>query len=113
MVYANLDEVELFLNGRSLGRQANDMAVQTTWRVKFEPGELKAVGYRGGQAVTEDSVHTAGAAKRLRLETPINILYPDTDSLAVVNLSCEDERGVFCPNETTRLAIAVDPVRVH
>lgn len=112
MVYTNCDEVELLLNGRSLGRQANDMATQTTWRVKFEPGELKAVGYRGGKPVAEDAVRTAGAAKRLRLEAPIRSLYPDTDSLAVVNLSCEDEHGVFCPKENTRLAVAVEGGRL-
>lgn len=108
MVYSNLDEVELYLNGRSLGRQTNNMAIQTTWRVKFESGEIKAVGYRGSQPVAEDVVRTAGTPRRLRLETPISTLYPDTDSLAVVNLSCEDERGVFCPTQTTRLTITVE-----
>ena len=112
MAYSNCDEAELYLNGRSLGRQANDMAVQLTWRVKFEPGELKAVGYRGGQAVCEDTVRTAGTAKRLRLETPIHMLYPDTDSMAVVNLSCEDEHGVFCPKENVRLTITVEGGRL-
>ncbi len=112
MAYSNCDEAELFLNGRSLGRQPNDMPVQVTWRVKFEPGELKAVGYRGGQPVCEDTARTAGAAKRLRLETPIHMLYPDTDSMAVVNLSCEDEHGVFCPKENVRLAIAVEGGRL-
>jgi beta-galactosidase len=108
MAYSNCDETELFVNGRSLGRQVNDMPVQTLWRVKFEPGELKAVGYRGGQPVAEDIVRTAGAAKRLRLEAPIRMLYPDTDSLAVINLSCEDEHGVFCPKENARLAITLE-----
>ncbi len=112
MAYSNCDETELFLNGRSLGRQANNMATQTQWHVKFEPGELKAVGYRGGQPVAEDAVRTAGTAKRLRLEAPIHVLYPDTDSLAVINISCEDEHSVFCPKENARLAITVEGGRL-
>jgi beta-galactosidase len=112
MVYGNCDEAELFLNGRSLGKQAHDMAAQSTWRVKFEPGELRAVGYRNGLPVAEDRARTAGNAKRLRLEAPIHTLYPDTDSVAVINLSCEDEHGVFCPKENTRLAIAVEGGRL-
>lgn len=112
MAYANCDEVELFLNGRSLGRQVNDMAVQTTWHVKFEPGELKAVGYNGGRPVAEDTALTAGTAVRLRLDAPMQKLYPDTDSLAVINLSCEDEHGVFCPKEKARLAITVEGGRL-
>lgn len=107
MAYTNCEEAELFLNGRSLGRQPNDMALQVTWRVKFEAGELKAVGYRGGLPAAEDGVRTAGTVKRLRLEAPIHTLYHDTDSIAAINISCEDERGVFCPKENTRLTITV------
>jgi len=108
MTYTNCDEAEVFINGRSLGRQCNEMVKQLTWQTKFEPGELKAIGYRGGQPVVEDVVHTAGAARRLRIDTPMPILYRDTDSIAVINLSCEDEAGVFCPKESTRLTITVE-----
>lgn len=112
MTYTNCEEAEVFVNGKSLGRQRNDMATQLTWQTKFEPGELKAVGYRGGLPVAEDNVRTAGTAKRLRLETPIPILYRDTDSAAVINLSCEDEAGVFCPKESMRLTITVEGGRL-
>lgn len=112
MAYSNCDEVELFLNGRSLGRQTNNMAAQTTWHVKFEPGELKTVGYNDGHQVAEDTVRTAGTAVRLRLDAPIPMLYADTDSLVVINLSCEDDHGVFCPKEKVRLAITVEGGRL-
>lgn len=107
MTYTNCEEAELFVNGRSLGRQPNVMDEQCAWRVPFEPGELRAVGYRAGKPAAEDAVRTAGPARRLRLDVPLSALYRDTDSLAVVNLSCEDAHGVFCPTESARLSIAV------
>lgn len=108
MAYTNCDEAELLINGQTQGRMRSDMAQQFTWVVKYEPGELRAVGYRNGRPVTEDITRTAGTARRLRLETPMPLVYRDTDSLAVINLSCEDENGLFCPRESARLSIMVE-----
>lgn len=75
-VFSNCEEVELFLNGRSLGRQkpdANRLSDNlahppfTFALPKFEPGELKAVAYRGGVTAAQHIVETPGAVKRLEL----------------------------------------------
>lgn len=108
MAYTNCEEAELFLNGQSLGRQPVDRARQPDWRVRYKPGELRAVGYRGGEPVVEDTVRTAGRAKRFVPEAPVPFLFRDTDSVGIINLSCEDIRGVFCPLENTRLTVTVN-----
>lgn len=73
-VFSNAEEVELLLNGRSLGRQRSAPSAlhpnlahpPLTFDVGgFAPGELRAVAYIGGRPVARDLVHTPGAPARL------------------------------------------------
>ena len=70
-IYTNADEVELLLNGKSLGRKANDkgnakLRNQIRWgKIAYQPGRLEAVAYRNGKAVARHSVETTGKAVRL------------------------------------------------
>ncbi|MBR9910996.1 MAG: DUF4982 domain-containing protein [Gammaproteobacteria bacterium] len=67
-VYSNLDEVELFLNGESLGRdQPGEKAeeMQAEWMVPWQRGELKAIGFKNGKKVLEASVNTAQSPVKL------------------------------------------------
>ncbi|WP_016957717.1 glycoside hydrolase family 2 TIM barrel-domain containing protein [Catenovulum agarivorans] len=68
-VYSNLDEVELFLNGKSLGRDKPGLKaeeMQCEWLVPWQPGKLTAVGYKNGQKVLEKTLNTAGAPVSLQ-----------------------------------------------
>ena len=68
--YTNCEFVELRLNGRKLGTQRlGDFPnrIMNWWRIAYEPGELKAVGFRDGKAVCEDVLVTAGAPASIRL----------------------------------------------
>lgn len=76
-VYGNVDEVELLLNGRSVGRQRPDSDRMSnrlrhppfTFKLgKFTPGSLEAVGYIGGRSVVHHRVITPGAIERLEIE---------------------------------------------
>ena len=88
MCYSNADEVELFLNGKSLGRKkrfsepvelpvGNNISLdhkyaskyRLMWQAPYAPGELKAVGYQGGKQVAVDTVRTAGAPARVRADS--------------------------------------------
>eukprot|EP00937_MAST-01D_sp_MAST-1D-sp2_P006769 g6769.t1 len=71
--YTNADEVELFRNGVSQGRQAIEPFGKGTWSVPFEPGNLTAIAYRGGKRWAQDAVVTAGApaALALRVDAPL------------------------------------------
>jgi beta-galactosidase len=66
--YTNCDEVELRLNGESLGRHRVDPIDMAEWRVPYRPGELRAIGFREGRAVAETSVATTGATVTIDLE---------------------------------------------
>ena len=98
-VYANCESVELFLNGQSLGRKP---AVQSTnyvfnWNVPFQPGELKALGTRGGQTV-EARLVTAGALARVELVADRTQLAADGRDVAHVEVRLVDAKGVVVPN---------------
>lgn len=71
----NCDEVELFVNGASLGRKPSDPYTQLRWKSEYQPGEIKAVGYRGGSPIAEETIKTSSTPAAL-------ILVPDRTELA-------------------------------
>ena len=108
MVYTDYPEAELFVNGKSMGRQhkltAEQAAADTTWgvlkryrliwdNVPYEAGELKAVAYdEQGQPVMETAIRTAGAPARIEL-------IPDqAGQLTYVRVRITDQEGNLCPN---------------
>ncbi len=116
MVYTNADEVELFLNGRSLGRKkrfsepvelpvgprvGEDRRFQSKyrllWQVPYEPGALKVVGYRDGRTVATDERKTAGAPARIVLTPDRAAIKSDGDDLSFVTVRVEDKDGNLCP----------------
>jgi beta-galactosidase len=108
-VYSNLEEVELFLNGRSLGRKprnSDDSAI--SWTVGFEPGELRAVGYRGGRKLAQDVLRTAGAPVALRLIPESKEVGSAFDDLVAVRVEVVDAKGVLVPNAQNQITIAVE-----
>ncbi len=66
--YTNCQEVELFLNGVSLGRQSTPYPSHGEWMVEYVPGKLEAVGYQEGREVCRDIKETTGRAVELKLE---------------------------------------------
>lgn len=97
--YNNADEVELFLNGKSLGTKAkqND-DLHISWRVKYEPGTIKAISRKNGKVVLEKEIHTAGAAAKIALEGDKQKIQNDGYDLVYVTVSVTDTNGNLVPN---------------
>lgn len=99
--YSNCEEVELFLNGKSLGSQkrpADDSARQ--WEVPFAPGKLTAVGRNGGKVVATHELQTAGKPSRIILTVDQKKLAPGWDDVAFVSATVVDDKGVRVPDAT-------------
>ncbi|WDF66237.1 sugar-binding domain-containing protein [Flavobacterium sp. KACC 22763] len=96
--YNNADEVELFLNGKSLGKKSkqND-DLHISWRVKFEPGTLKAVSRKNGKVVLEKEIRTAGEASKIDLKAEKTTIKNDTYDLVYVTVSMVDKDGNLLP----------------
>jgi beta-galactosidase len=102
----NCDEVELFVNDRSLGRHPVSHDVYASeWTVPYAPGVLSAVAYRAGQKVAAQELRTAGAAARLQL-TPVTI--PIAGDLAVYEITIVDAAGLTVPDARTDVTVRVE-----
>lgn len=95
--HTNVDEVELLLNGSSLGRKAVERNSHVSWRVKYAPGELVARGYRGGRVVMTSRRVTTGAPAAVRLEADRTTIKADGRDLAVVTVEVRDASGNQVP----------------
>lgn len=112
-VYANTDEVELLLNGSSLGRKALQRYGHLQWSVPYAPGSLVARGYRAGQLVTTQTVATTGDGAAVRLTVDRARLRAGGDDVAVVTVNVVDREGRVVPTAAHRVAFeASGPVRL-
>lgn len=96
--YNQADEVELFVNGKSQGtkRKGRD-DFHVAWRVRYEPGTVKAVSRKDGKEVLVREIHTAGVPARIRLTADRDTLCADGRDLAFVTVEVLDRDGNLCP----------------
>ncbi|GEL10535.1 beta-galactosidase [Flavobacterium glycines] len=96
--YNNADEVELFLNGKSLGSKAKQGdELHIAWKVPFEAGTLKAVSRKAGKIVKETEIHTAGEAAKINLQADKTAIKNDGYHLAYVTVTLQDKDGNALP----------------
>jgi beta-galactosidase len=97
--YSNCEEVELLLNGRSLGkkpRNADD--APRIWNVAWEPGTLTAIGRNKGAIVVTHELRTAGAPAKILLTADGTRLAPTWDEVAFVTATITDQNGIAIPD---------------
>jgi len=96
VAYTNCDEVELFLNGKSLGKQ-NYNDEQLVWLVPYTSGTIKAIAKKAGKIVAEDSQTTAGEPARIRLTPNRSEVSANRTDVVQVSVDITDKDGIFCP----------------
>ena len=107
--YNNADEVELYLNGKSLGvRQKTDSTYHVSWRVPFTPGTLRAVSRLGGKEVLVKEIHTAGEPARLVLTPDRSVIQADGSDLSFVTVDVCDIDGNRVPDATPLIRFSVE-----
>jgi beta-galactosidase len=96
--YFNSDEVELFLNGKSLGtKRKSGEDLHVMWRVPFQPGTLKAISRRQGKVVLTREIRTAGQPARINLSPDHKVLKADGSDLSFVTVKVVDANGTVVP----------------
>lgn len=106
-VYTNYPSAELFINGKSYGRQTKHKngTVENRYRLMwhdavYQPGEVRVVAYdEQGNPVAEKTVRTAGKPHHIELVTDRSSLQADGKDLAYVTLRIVDKNGNLCPND--------------
>lgn len=97
--FTNCDEVELFLNGISLGRQSrNRDDFNLVWKVPFREGTLLGVGYRDGREIMRSEVRTAGEAAALQLSPDRAEIMADGSDLSFITVTVTDKENNPVPH---------------
>jgi beta-galactosidase len=120
-IYTNAEEVELFLNEKSLGTQKlHSDASPITFQVPFAAGTLKAIARTNGKAIAQDELRTAGKPARILLTTGLNaahltnppqpetapVFTPDWNDITYATATLVDANGTVIPDSTTVIHFA-------
>ena len=113
-VYTNYPAAELFINGKSYGKQSkNNSSLKSRYRLMwmdavYEPGEVKVVAYnKDGKAVAEKTVRTAGKPHHIELVSNRNELTADGKDLAYVTVKVVDKDSNLCPTDSRLIHFSV------
>ncbi|WP_396158670.1 beta-galactosidase GalA [Flavobacterium sp.] len=105
-VNSNADEVELFLNEKSLGKKTMERNSHLQWNVLYEPGTLEAIAYKKGKKNIA-KIETTGQATNVVLTPDKTILMADGKDATVVNISITDEKGREVPTANNMISFTI------
>ncbi|PJJ08138.1 beta-galactosidase [Flavobacterium sp. 1] len=106
--YTNCDEVELFLNGKSIGRQKAVPYKKLIWDLVYKPGKLEARGYKAGKLVTKDIVETTTAPAHVALNSDVNTIKADGCDVAIIKVSIKDAKGRVVPTANNLVKFSIE-----
>lgn len=110
--YTNADEVELLMNGKSIGVQQNSMDVKKRntlyWKdIPFTPGKITAIARKGGKVVAQHELETTGEAVELKVETENTDWKADGMDLQYVKVYAVDSKGRKVPTATGEITFEI------
>lgn len=107
--FTNAEEVELFLNGKSVGikKLSDQEQGQMDWEIPYQAGELKAIARNKGREVAEHILKTAEKAIAISLQTEDKVLSANGLDLAYINVRLVDTNGIIVPNEDKQVTFTV------
>lgn len=112
-VYSNCDEVELTVNGKRLERKPMPRNGHLSWRAVYQPGTVKAIGYKDGKRLLTRTVETAGAPARILLSADRSVIRADGRDVAVCTVALQDRKRHFVPTACDELTLTVSgPLRI-
>jgi beta-galactosidase len=106
-VYSNLDEVELLMNGKSLGCQKIPHLGHVEWKVRYEPGTIEAHGLKDGKIVLTEKRETTGSTVSIRLTADRTEINADGEDVAILQLEALDQEGRPVPTADNSIAFNI------
>ena len=108
--YNNADNVELFLNGKSLGvKSKTGEELHVMWHVKYEPGTLKAVSRtKKGEVVLTSEVKTAGPPSKIEISADRKTINADGSDLSFITVKILDKDGNVVPNADNKVSFKIE-----
>jgi beta-galactosidase len=109
-VYSDADEVELSLDGVSLGRASvgAERSFRAVFKIAYRPGELTATAYRDGRASTSSSIRSAGSEIIVLVDADRTLVRADHTDLAYLDIALTDSSGVVHSTLVRNVDITLD-----
>lgn len=107
-VYTNCDEVELFLNRKSMGKKRVEKDSHVAWNLTYKPGTIEAIGYKNGQKTMRQKVETTGIARKINIGSNEPQLTANKESVALISLSMQDAKGLQLPTASNLMEISIE-----
>jgi beta-galactosidase len=95
--YTNCEEVELFLNGRSIGKKKSIPFTKLEWELVYKPGKLEARGFNNSRTVAKDVVETTSSPAQIALKSDCDTIKADGCDVAVIRVAIKDASGRVVP----------------
>lgn len=129
MVYTNAEEVELFVNGKSLGTKikGKDLAelpfktkfddekrsvfkspYRLMWQVEYQPGEIKAIAKSKGKVVASKIIYTAKLPQKIFAQADRDVIQADGSDLSYISVDIHDKDGNFCPTADNLITFEIE-----
>jgi beta-galactosidase len=106
--YTNCEEVELFLNGKSAGKQKAIPYKKLIWGLIYQPGKLEARGYKGGKVIAKEVVETTSAPSQIALSSDVNTLKADGCDVTVIKVAIKDAKGRVVPTADNLVKFTIE-----
>ncbi|HWI89961.1 MAG TPA: beta-galactosidase GalA [Flavisolibacter sp.] len=107
-VHSNCDEVELFLNKKSLGKKKMELNSHLEWKVNYAPGILQAVGYKIGKKLLTDIVNTTDDAASIQLDAGKFSLAADGEDVSIITVKALDKNKLAVPVAGNEITFRID-----
>ncbi len=106
--YSNCDQVELFLNKRSLGRKPMPKNGHIVWPVKYISGTLLAKGFKNGKEIIKSVVETTGASSSIQLIADRNSIKANGEDVSVLTVRVNDAKGLNVPTASDEITFTLE-----
>ena len=101
-VNTNAQEVELFLNGKSLGKKEMPRNSHLKWVVNYQPGTLEAIAYKNGKKLSK-KIETTGAPAEVVMTPYKTTMLADGQDVSVINITAFDQQGREVPDAGNKI----------
>lgn len=106
--YSNCDQVELFLNKKSLGKKPMPKNGHIEWVVKYAPGTLSAKGYSKGKEIIRQQIETTGQSAAVQLIADRPVIKADGEDVSVVTVRINDHKGLNVPIANDEVTFSIE-----
>ncbi|MFH1197096.1 MAG: beta-galactosidase GalA [bacterium] len=107
-VYSNCEQVELFLNGKSLGKKEMKINDRLDWNVIYETGILEARGFKNGREIITAKIETISEPAAIQLIPDRNIIKADGADVSVITVQVNDANGVMAPIADNQINFTIE-----